>query len=194
MEHSPYWEANSHSASQEIPHFLWNLKVHYHVYKTLPPVPIQDRLNPDHTFPPYFPKTYYNVILSSMLRSSMWSLHIFQPKFCMHFSSYHECYMPCPSHPPSPDHPNDSSWSIQVMKLLVMQSSPVSHYFCLLGPNILLSTQFSHTFNLRYSLSVGDQVSCPYKTRGKIIVFFFFFDRRQEDKRLKRMVLCIPQI
>jgi len=28
MEHSPSWEANSHSASQEIPRLLWNPKFH----------------------------------------------------------------------------------------------------------------------------------------------------------------------
>jgi len=31
MEESPSWEGDSHSASQEIRHILWNLKVHYHV-------------------------------------------------------------------------------------------------------------------------------------------------------------------
>jgi hypothetical protein len=53
MEHSS-WEANSHSASQEIPRLLSNLRVHYRVPKSPPPAPILSHMNPLHTLPPYF--------------------------------------------------------------------------------------------------------------------------------------------
>jgi len=44
-----------------------------------------------------------------------------------------------------------------------------------LGPYILLSTLFSNTLSLRSSLNVSDQVSHPYKTKGKIAVPYISF-------------------
>ena len=42
------------------------------------------------------------------------------------------------------------------------------------GPNILPNTMFSNTLSFLSSRNVGDQVSHPYKTTGKIMVLYIF--------------------
>ena len=53
MEQSPAWEANWFADSHEIPHIIWNPKVHYCIHTCLPTVPILSQLNPVHT--PHIP-------------------------------------------------------------------------------------------------------------------------------------------
>jgi hypothetical protein len=69
MEQSHSWEANSHSASQEI-FLLWTLEVHYHVHKSTLFIHILSQIYPVQTFASYFPKIYSNIIFSSTPRSS----------------------------------------------------------------------------------------------------------------------------
>jgi hypothetical protein len=124
MEQTSSLEANSHSASQEIPRLLWHPKVHYHVHKSLPLVPVLNHMLPVHTFSNYFPNIHSNTVFTFTLRSSAFSsFHIFQPNYCNNFSTPHACYMNCTSHSSWLDHTNNIWYRVQVMKLLIMQSS-----------------------------------------------------------------------
>jgi hypothetical protein len=86
-----------------------------------------------HTLPPYFSKIHSNIILPSTLKYSEWSLSFWfsNQNFLCVSSLSHACYMPRPCHPTWFDHPNNIWWSLQVMKLLIMQPSPASRHFLL---------------------------------------------------------------
>ena len=101
MEQSPCWEAKRFAASQEIPHILWNLKVHYHIHKCLPPVPNLSQLDPVQNPTSHFLKIHPNITLTSTPGSPKWSLSLRLPyqnsvyashsRTLQYHSGRHEC-------------------------------------------------------------------------------------------------------
>jgi hypothetical protein len=65
VEQRPSCEANSFSASQEIPRILWKPELHYRIHNSPPPLPILSQFNPVHTHPTAW---RFILILSSHLR------------------------------------------------------------------------------------------------------------------------------
>ena len=167
MEKSPSWEANRFSASQEIPHILWNPKVHYRIHKCLPTVPILSQL--DTVYTPH-PTSWRSIlILSSHLCLGL-PIGLFPSGFPHQNPLYSS---PLPSHKHAACHAHLILLDIFTQTILGEGCRSLSSSLCnflhspvtpsLLGPNILLSTLFSNTISLRSSLNVSDKVSHPYK-------------------------------
>jgi hypothetical protein len=69
MELSSTWEGADCAATQELPSVLWNPKIHYHVHKSPPLVPILSQINPISTIPSSLSKIYSTLIIPRFRRS-----------------------------------------------------------------------------------------------------------------------------
>jgi uncharacterized protein VirK/YbjX len=111
MERRPSWEASRFSASQEFPCILWNLKVHYRIYKFPPPIPILSQLDPVHTPTSHFAKIHLMCIIHpSTPVPCNWTLSLrfpHQNPVCTSTLN-HTCYMPRPSRFSSFNHPKNT--------------------------------------------------------------------------------------
>jgi hypothetical protein len=193
------WKADCHSACQKYP-ALWNPKVHYRVHKSSSLTLswarcIQSTLShrislrfitiltshllpglPSGLFPSGFPtKILYALLMSHMRATCPIHLILLDSITRMIFGEVYKL------------------WSSSLCSLLQPPATS-----SLLGPNILLSTLFSNTFNLCSFLSVRGKVSDPYKTTGKIIaldiLIFQFWYRGWGGRRLNSSVVTIPGI
>ena len=98
-----------------------------------------------------------------MPRSSKWSLQVFQPKLCMHFSP-HVCHMPLSF---NPHHRNNILWRVQIVKLLIMRFTPVSCYFLLFCPANFLKAQKVIIGYKREPATIKDSLN-PHKLCGSL--------------------------
>jgi hypothetical protein len=142
------------SVSQEIPRLLRNPTVHYCVHKSPPPIPVLSQMNPIRTLQIWFLKVHFNITLPFMFKS-------FECSFSFMHSSQN--FVSISHLPLCADHsdrliPIDmitliiSGW-VEIMELLVMAffRPPVS--LSLLRPDIFVSTRFSDTLRIPFSLS-----------------------------------------
>jgi len=131
VEESTSWET-----CQEIPCFLWNLKVHYCVHKSPLLVPILSQMNPLYAL---FLKLHFNITshLFIDLPGGFFPSG-FLTKLCMYFSW----------------------WTVQIMKLLTVEYFKTSCYFLPPSSNIFLSTLFPSTFHVCSVLPRFHTVEC----------------------------------
>ena len=104
-----------------------------------PSVPILNHISPVHTLKSHFLKIHFNIIFPPMPASSEWFFYSVLPTKNPVYTSPcpHTCYMPRPSHSARFDHPNHIWWAVQIIKLLIMQFTPLPCYFVPLRPKYL---------------------------------------------------------
>jgi hypothetical protein len=155
--------SNRFSARQEIPCILWNWKVHYHIHKKPPPVPIQTQINTAYS-PSYFLKIHFSITLQSTLPSSKWSPFLRSlPKPCKHLFS-----LPYVLHAPpisfflkrSTEYQTQSTCH-EAPHYVVFSNHPLQRPSI---PQSIFCCISSNTLSLRSSLYISDQSSHSHQT------------------------------
>ena len=114
-----------------------------------------------------------NIIRPSTSGSSKWSLSLRFPHQNPVYTStlLHTCYMHSPSHSSLFVHSNNIGRGVQIIPRYVFFSIPLLPHPS--QAQIFSSTPYSQTpSNPHTSLNVSDQLSHPYKTKGKIVILY----------------------
>jgi hypothetical protein len=92
-------EGDSSSDCQDIARTLWNLNVHYCLYKCPPIFPTPSQIDLVHARPSFFLKIYFDITLTSTRRSSTLFRFRQQNPVCIRTTCpmCHTHHMPCPS-------------------------------------------------------------------------------------------------
>jgi hypothetical protein len=119
MVHNHSWKASKPSANLEITSIVGNTKVHYTIYKNLPPVLIPRQINPNYAPLPFILlEDLFQYCIPSMPRTSKWVLSLgFPHQNTAHsFPLPHTCHMLWPSHYSWSDHPNNIWWDHKALR------------------------------------------------------------------------------
>jgi hypothetical protein len=104
------------------------------------------------------------------------------PKPCMQFSPLPCSQMPFPSHPPWFVHPNLIGWGVKSWSSSLYNSLQLPATSSTWVPIFSLSILLSNTLSLCFHTGVRDQVSHPYTTTGKTVIFIFMVFRYRQGR------------
>jgi hypothetical protein len=116
-----FWDVNRFSDSQETLRILWNLKIHYQVYKCPLPVPTLSQINPVHNSP----STFWRSILILRSHPSLGLPSQIFPSDLPTTTLYAPIHSPLLHVPLFSfiDHSNTIWWGVQIIKFLIMYFS-----------------------------------------------------------------------
>ena len=122
------WEINGSSGIQLIRIIFSNSKVHYSVHKSSSLVPIMSQPNTVNVLPSYFLKIHFNITLYADTWTLQRSVSFKFPKQIPVWFSFlsHTLHIPRPSPSPWFDLPNNICYTVQITRLLTLQSAPAT--------------------------------------------------------------------